>query len=163
MFNGNGPLTLNFNLIVGNTASGDPSSSGFRNSSGATTIENDWWGCNQGPAVSPCDRASGPTGFGILQWLVLNHKATPNTILVNTSTTLQADFFTNNAGSLILPTGLVALEGRPILFNNAVIMRCWELFQAPTPKSPAAKRMLLSLRVQPAAPEVPMLPSTMPR
>ena len=83
VFNGNGSLTLDFNVIVGNTASGAPSSSGFRNASGSTTIDNDWWGCNQGPSTSPCDRASGPLGFGITTWLKLSHTATPNSILAN--------------------------------------------------------------------------------
>jgi CSLREA domain-containing protein len=121
VLNGNGGLTLNFNVIVGNTASGDPTSSGFWNNSGATTIENDWWGCNQGPGFNPCDRASGPAGFGIVHWLTLNHTATPNSIQVNQSTTLQADFFTNNAGSSIAASDLVALNGRTVLFNNPVL------------------------------------------
>ena len=121
VFNGNGSLTLNFNLIVGNTASGDASSTGFRNSSGSTLIENDWWGCNQGPSTSPCDRASGPLGFGIAKWLKLSHTATPNSIFVNTSTTLQADFFTNNASEAIAASDLVALSGRAVTFNNPVL------------------------------------------
>jgi CSLREA domain-containing protein len=121
VFNGDGSLTLNFNVIVGNTATNDGSSNGFRNNSGTTTIDNDWWGCNQGPSTSPCDRASGPAGFGITQWLTLSHTATPNSIQINQSTTLQADFFTNNLGSTIAPTDLVALNGRAVTFNNAVL------------------------------------------
>ena len=121
VFNSSGQLAMNYNVIVGNTATGDASSTGFRNGSGSTTILNDWWGCNQGPSTSPCDRASGPLGFGITQWLTLNHTATPNTILVNTSTTLQADFYLNNAGNVVLPTDLVALNGRAVVFNNPVL------------------------------------------
>lgn len=114
-------LTLNYNVIVGNTATGDSSSTGFKNGSGATTILNDWWGCNQGPSTAPCDRASGPSGFGILQWLTLNHTATPNSILINQATTLQADFYTNNVSAAISPTDLVALNGRAVTFNNPVL------------------------------------------
>jgi hypothetical protein len=118
--NSSGDLTLNFNVIVGNTASGNPASSGFRNNTGAINADNNWWGCNQGPTVAPCDRATGPLGGGIVAWFKLSHTATPNTILVNQSTTLQADFFTNNLSTGIPPADLVALNGRPVVFNNAV-------------------------------------------
>ena len=120
VFNGNGTLALEFNVIVGNTA-GDPTSTGFRNNTGAITANNNWWGCNAGPGASPCDRASGPTGFGITQWLTLHHTATPNQIQINQSTTLQADFFTNNIGSPIAASDLVALNGRAVTFNNPVL------------------------------------------
>src|SRR6185503_13387496 len=46
---------------------------------------------------------------------------TPNAIDVNQSTTLQADFFTNNLGTVISPADLVALNGRPVVFNNPVL------------------------------------------
>ena len=121
VLNNSGDLTLNFNVIVGNTASGNPASSGFRNNTGAVNADNNWWGCNQGPSVSPCDRASGPLGGGIVSWLTLSHTATPNSILVNQATTLQADFFTNNLNTGIGASDLVALNGRPVTFNNAVL------------------------------------------
>jgi CSLREA domain-containing protein len=121
VFNGNGNLDLSYNAIVSNTASGDATSTGFRNNSGTASVENDWWGCNQGPGLSPCDRASGAVGFGILHWLTLSHTANPNTINRNTSTTLQADFYTNNVGSAIAPSDLVGLNGRPVTFNNPVL------------------------------------------
>jgi hypothetical protein len=121
VFNGNNSLTMNYNVIVGNTSSSDATTSGFRNNAGAANANNNWWGCNQGPASSTCDRASGPIGFGISAWLVLNHTATPNTIAVNTSAILQADFYLNNNGSAILPTDLVALNGRSVVFDNAVL------------------------------------------
>ena len=117
--NSSGDLTLNFNVIVGNTASGNPASSGFRNNTGSVNADNNWWGCNQGPSVAPCDRASGVTS--IAAWLQLSHSATPNTILVNQSTTLQADFFTNNLSTGISAADLVALNGRAVVFNNAVL------------------------------------------
>ena len=119
VFNSSGALTMNFNVIVGNTATAVPTSTGFRNNAGAISADNNWWGCNQGPTVSPCDQAS---GAGIVAaWLTLSHTATPDTILVNTSTTLQADFFTNNLSTGISPSDLVALNGRAVVFNNAVL------------------------------------------
>lgn len=121
VFNSNGSLTMNFNVIVGNTASANPASTGFRNNTGAINAENNWWGCNQGPSMSPCNRVSGPLGGGIASWLQLHHTATPNTILANQATTLQADFFTNNLNTGIAPADLVALNGRAVVFNNAVL------------------------------------------
>jgi CSLREA domain-containing protein len=120
-FNNNGPLTLNFNVFVGNTALAGSGSSGFRNTAGTINAQNNWWGCNQGPSLTPCDLASGPAGFGITQWLKLSHTASPNTINTNQSTTLQADFFTNNLGTAINVSDLVALNGRAVVFNNAVL------------------------------------------
>jgi hypothetical protein len=121
VLNNGGDLTLNFNVIVGNTASGNPASSGFRNNTGAINADNNWWGCNQGPTVAPCDRATGSLGGGIVSWLKLSHTATPNTILVNQSTTLQADFFTNNLSTGIPAADLVALNDRTVVFNNPVL------------------------------------------
>jgi CSLREA domain-containing protein len=117
VLNGNGTLTLNYNVIVGNTATANPTSSGFRSNSGAVSVVNDWWGCNQGPGSAPCDRSS----VTVPNWLTLSHTATPNTVATNTSTTLQADFYTNNSNAVVLPTDLVALNGRAVLFNNAVL------------------------------------------
>jgi CSLREA domain-containing protein len=121
VFNNSGDLTMNFDVIVSNTASGNPASTGFLNNTGAINAENNWWGCNQGPTVSPCDRVSGPLGSGIASWLKLSHTATPNTIGVTQSTTLQADFFTNNLNTGIPVSDLVALNGRAVVFNNAVL------------------------------------------
>ena len=119
VYNGGGSLAMTYNVIVGNTASGAPTSSGFHNNAGAVTADNNWWGCNAGPGASPCDRASG--AVTVASWLKLSHTATPNTIEVNQSTSLQADFFTNNLGTGIAASDLVALNGRAITFNNAVL------------------------------------------
>ncbi|MEO8436273.1 MAG: hypothetical protein ABI596_15330, partial [Pyrinomonadaceae bacterium] len=121
VFNSSGSLTMNFNSIVGNTAAANPASSGLRNNIGPIIAANNWWGCNQGPTVSPCDRVSGPLGPGIGAWLTLSHTASPNTIQANQSTTLQADFFTNNVGSGISPGDLIALNGRTVVFSNPVL------------------------------------------
>lgn len=121
VFNSSGSLTLNFNSIVGNTSAANPASSGLRNNIGPINAANNWWGCNQGPSVSPCDRVSGPTGFDSGPWLVLSHRAIPAATLANTSTVLQADFFTPSSGPPVLPTDLTALDGRAISFSNAVL------------------------------------------
>jgi CSLREA domain-containing protein len=118
--NNTGSLDLTYNVIVGNSA-GVAASNGLHSNSGVVTSDNDWWGCNQGPSTTPCDRASGPLGFGVTQWLTLSHTATPSSILTNQSTTLQADFYTNNLASAIAAADLVALNGRTVTFNNAVL------------------------------------------
>jgi CSLREA domain-containing protein len=120
VFNGSGSLTLNYNAIVGNTSSGAPPSSGIRNNTGAINADNNWWGCNAGPSMSPCDRAAG-TFVSLAAWLQLHHTATPGTVNVNQSTTLQADFFTNNLNTGINAADLVALNGRAVTFNNEVL------------------------------------------
>ena len=114
-----GSLTFNFNVVVGNTASTIPTSSGLRHLAGTANANNNWWGCNAGPSANPCDRAAGVTS--LTQWLKLSHTASPNAIDVNQSSTLQADFFTNNMGSAIAASDLVALNGRAVTFNNAVL------------------------------------------
>src|SRR4029434_5119176 len=68
---------------------------------------------------SPCNLASG--AGTIAAWLTLSHTATPDTIQTNQSTTLQADFFTNNLSTGIPPSDLVALNGRTVVFNNPVL------------------------------------------
>ena len=119
LFNGSGSLTMNFNVIVGNSAAGNAGSTGLRNNIGSIDANNNWWGCNAGPSNNQCDRASNVTSIGA--WLKLSHTATPNSIVINQSTTLQADFFTNNLGTGIAPADLVALNGRTVTFNNATL------------------------------------------
>jgi hypothetical protein len=70
--------------------------------------------------MSPCDRAAG-TFASLTAWLQLHHTATPSTVNVNQSTTLQADFFTNNLNTGINAADLVALNGRAVTFSNAVL------------------------------------------
>jgi CSLREA domain-containing protein len=122
--NRSGSLSFTLNVVVGNTAS-DPVSSGFQQgtsvSGSLASLSNNWWGCNEGPSAAPCDRASGPLGFGSGPWLVLSHVATPNSVQTNSSTSLQADFFTPSSGSPVPAADLTALDGRAITFNAAVL------------------------------------------
>lgn len=121
-FNRSGTAVYRLNVVVGNTASVDPTSTGFHQAAGApgstATLVNNWWGCNQGPTVSPCDRVSGTISG---PWLVLSHTATPNSVLTGGTSSLQADFFTPSSGSPLTAVDLVALEGRAITFDNAVL------------------------------------------
>jgi CSLREA domain-containing protein len=115
------PLTFTLNAVVGNgSTSGDTGLFSTTNT-GGDMIANNWWGCNEGPNFGLCDRIGGAVGFGSGPWLMLSHVATPNTISINGSTTLQADFFTPSLGSALTASDLVALNGRAIVFNNAVL------------------------------------------
>lgn len=119
VFKSNGAMTFELNLVVGNSTSSLASAS-FHQISGTSGVFNNWWGCNEGPGVasSLCDKVAGVISQN---HLVLNHTATPNTIAPNTSSSLQADFYTNSANAAVLPTDLVALEGRAVTFDNAVL------------------------------------------
>ncbi|MDQ1639917.1 MAG: hypothetical protein QOF62_3256 [Pyrinomonadaceae bacterium] len=117
------PLTFTLNVVVGNqTGASDATRAGLYSTTntGGDLVANNWWGCNEGPNSGSCDRIAGAVGFGSLQWLVLSHVATPNSIPVNSSTTLQADFFTPNSGSAVPASDLIALNGRAISFSNAM-------------------------------------------
>ena len=70
VYNGGGPLAMNYNVVAGNTAAGTPTSSGLGVNTGAVNADNNWWGCNNGPSASPCDRALG-VGAPIAAWLRL--------------------------------------------------------------------------------------------
>jgi CSLREA domain-containing protein len=119
VFNNNGTLTLSFNRIVGNAA-GDAASSGLRNNSLIGSLTNNWWGCNDDPASGAgCDRVAG-TGVTHNPWLTLNHTANPSSLTPGGTATLTADFLTNSAGAAIAAIDLVALEGVPVTFHNAV-------------------------------------------
>ena len=119
-----GTTNFNLNLVVGNTASTDATSTGVRQQGGAAgssvSYLNNWWGCNTGPSAAPCDRINTAV-LGTGPWLVLRHAATPSTVNTGASASLQADFFTPSSGSPIPPADLVALNGRAITFNNAVL------------------------------------------
>lgn len=115
------PLTFTLNVVVGNGSTSADTGLFSTTNTGGDLVANNWWGCNQGPNLDSCDRIGGAVGFGSGPWLVLNHFATPNPILVNASTTLQADFFTPSSGPALTATDLVALNGRAIVFNNAVL------------------------------------------
>jgi len=71
VFNRNGTTDFSLNVVVGNTASSDPSSTGYRQDNSTALgslaqLNNNWWGCNVGPGFDPCDRAAGPSGGGFV-------------------------------------------------------------------------------------------------
>ena len=117
---GSGALTFNFNRVVDNHAA---SGSGiYHGGSDAVTAPNNWWGCNSGPGSAGCDTAVNASGtLTTHPYIVLAHTASPNSILVNQSTTLTASFLQNSAGAPLSASNLGVLSGLPITFSNAVL------------------------------------------
>jgi CSLREA domain-containing protein len=115
-----GSVTVSFSRFVGNTVVVAGHGGAIFNAAGATTTAtNNWWGCNGGPNTAGCDTTGGTVSFN--PWIVLSHTASPDTILVNQSTTLTASLLQNSAGTPLTAGNVSALIGLPITFNNAVL------------------------------------------
>src|SRR6185295_2581206 len=113
-----GTLNMSFSRIVGNNAG---NGKGMFVSGGVTaTVQNNWWGCNGGPAGVGCDDIQGPGTKTSNPWIVLTNTASPNPIQVNQTTTLTADFLHNSAGTALSASNIDVLIGLPISFGNAV-------------------------------------------
>jgi|CXWL01.1.fsa_nt_gi CSLREA domain-containing protein len=122
---GGGTVNVTFNRIAGNTALGLAGSGIHKDlNPGTTTATNNWWGCNAGAAVAPCDRAVSAGGAGVTltstPHLVLNHAASPSTIVVGQTSALTADFLTNSASTAIAVANLDAIIGTTHAHNNPV-------------------------------------------
>lgn len=71
-----------------------------------------WW-CNDGPGAPACDTTSGPVDAD--PWLFLVLDATPDSVLINRSSTLIADLTENSDG--VDTSGLGTLpDGVPVTF-----------------------------------------------
>jgi CSLREA domain-containing protein len=123
---GVGTVNVTFNRITGNTALG-LGGSGIRKdlNPGTTTATNNWWGCNAGAANAPCDRAVSAGGAGVTltstPHLVLNHVASPSTIVVGQTSALTADFLTNSASTAIAVANLDAIIGTTHAHTSPVL------------------------------------------
>lgn len=113
-----GTITAQFNRIAGNSA-GAAGGSGFHNAGGTLSGSRNWWGCNAGPFVGPCDIAVA-TVPSVSPHMVLRHIASPGAIVVGQTSTLTADFLTDSVGGAIAVADLDALIGTTHTMNNAV-------------------------------------------
>jgi CSLREA domain-containing protein len=111
------------NVFIGNAAVinttteamyGGPGSNGF-------AVDN-WYGCNQGPANAACDTASSGIGGTMIfaPWLILTNTASPNSIPLNHTATLTADFLHDSNGTLLPASRVAALQGRAVSWSNAI-------------------------------------------
>ena len=113
---GNSNVTMAKSLIVGNIA---PSGSGIHKSVDAATatVTNNWWGCSSGPGTTPCDTATTSGGTLIFTpWYRDLLSATTSQIVTNQSTSLEASFLTNSAGSAVPVADLAEIIGRPVIW-----------------------------------------------
>lgn len=117
IYNNVGTLNVNFSRFTGNTGGGF---TGLAVIGGAVNAENNWWGCNTGPAAAPCNTA-GATGGTIDfdPWLQLRINAASTTLVTGQPTTLTATFLTNSAGTAIPASNLDALVGLPVTFGGS--------------------------------------------
>jgi CSLREA domain-containing protein len=117
----NNAVNISFCRFAGNTA---PVGSGLAVFNGVATAENNWWTCNAGPGVAPCQRAqieAGGTGsLDFTPWIVLSFASSPASLDIPSSltSTLTASFLQNSSGGAIAASNLDRLIGLPIAFNN---------------------------------------------
>jgi hypothetical protein len=116
------PITVKFNRIVGNTATGLATgvyqSTG---SSGTFDATENWWGCNAGPGNTGCDSVSGPGGsITTNPRIVLSHTPTTSPIIIGQATGLTASFLRDSANNVLTLANISRLIGLPITFNGAV-------------------------------------------
>lgn len=110
----NGPMVLNFNRIIGNTA---PSGSNIYNwpQRGTTNALYNWWGSNAGPdplsLVNVAEDEYDP-------WLVMNYSANPTTIPQGATSTLTADFRYDSDGTFHDPTLGHLIDGTLVTFTT---------------------------------------------
>ena len=133
LVNSGGTLNLQYSRIVNNTttASGKPTGvsieSGVTASASVVNAGDNWWGCNSGPAASPCDTAAIVGGSGATltdsPWIVLTLTANPTSVQAvapNNTSALTADFlheFDGTTHSSIALANIDVLIGRPITFG----------------------------------------------
>jgi hypothetical protein len=115
-----GSVTVSDSRIAGNTASGGASGVYFSNAV-ATTITNNWWGCNAGPNASGCDLVvedvSGTNeSYTPSTWLVLSISASSPDVGTNGSVDLLADLTHNSDGT----GGFSVPNGTPVTFGGTL-------------------------------------------
>ncbi|GAA1934409.1 hypothetical protein GCM10009797_29740 [Nocardioides hwasunensis] len=107
--------TVRFNRFVGNSSDGGAGA--FAVSSAASTLTDNWFGCNAGPnGGSGCDTTSGGTPTPYLQ---LRATASPATVSgPNATSTIAARLTPDSAGNAIAPADLAAFSGAPVVFSD---------------------------------------------
>jgi hypothetical protein len=121
---------IHFNRFVNNTSLTDVTTNGLHvaGSSGNVNAENNWWGCNTGPAAAgTCDRAAViggvPANLDADPWLQLKTTANPNPICntpagLGNVTTVTTSFLTNSAGAPVALSDLSLLIGLPVVWST---------------------------------------------
>jgi parallel beta-helix repeat protein len=95
---------------------------------GATVdAQNNWWGCNGGPAVAACDPTSAtvPNAITSDPWLVLTATAPASAVAGGAPVTVAADLNQNSAGTApgpyeLNPTDKVDFPATPLRFTTSL-------------------------------------------
>jgi hypothetical protein len=116
------PVTIKFNRIVDNTATG--LGTGMYQSLGTLgTIDatQNWGGCNQGPTNAACDTIGGLTAnIDADPRIVLSHTPTTTPIVRGQATTLTASFLRDSNNAVLTTANISELIGLTISFNTPV-------------------------------------------
>jgi YVTN family beta-propeller protein len=124
--NGGSNLNMSFSRIVDNSA---PAGSGLNNvagtsGAGAVSAADNWWGCNEGPNSSPCDRISGSislkNGANQDAWITLGAGINPGTIRVGDSATVTASVLQDNNKNAIPASTVSVMNGVGVTFSGTV-------------------------------------------
>ena len=116
------PVTVGFSRIAGNSASGSTGTGLHKDDqSGTVTATDNWWGCNAGPSVSPCDTAAIDSGSGSLSfdpWLVLSlTPSSPQNVENGGTIPFTADLNHDSDGNPV-PIGSNVPDGTPVSFGT---------------------------------------------
>lgn len=106
---GNAIANLNFNRIVGNTAS---EGSAIYNDGGTVDATKNWWGSN----TSPAEKLFGNVTYD--PWIVMKLNPTKTVINGGTTTTLIANFHYDNRGVYHDPANGHIPDGTPVTFKT---------------------------------------------
>ncbi|MCG8457853.1 MAG: right-handed parallel beta-helix repeat-containing protein [Holophagales bacterium] len=103
------------NRFFGNTEAGLLSGSSV-----AADFEDNWWGCNEGPAGVDCDSILGSGTVDADPWLLLSLTVNPSNMVVGSSAAVLASLRQNSDSADTSPLGTVR-DGIPVLFDGGVV------------------------------------------
>lgn len=119
----NPSITIKYNRITGNTASGSAGTGIYKalGTTGTIDATQNWWGCNAGPTNANCNTIGGLTsGISTNPRIVLTHTQNTIPIVIGQATVLTASFLRDSANNVLTTANVSRLIGLPITFNNPV-------------------------------------------
>ncbi|HXH41197.1 MAG TPA: hypothetical protein VNN08_21400 [Thermoanaerobaculia bacterium] len=90
------PIEMHFNRIANNATALITSSA-----SAAVNGQNNWWGCNAGPATCATNSISAGSAVILDPWILMNIAAAPSTVHLFQSSLVTVDFNHNSLGAAI--------------------------------------------------------------
>lgn len=113
------PITVKFNRIAGNTATGGATGIYQGNGTiGTIDATQNWWGCNLGPGNAGCNSIGGETDqITTNPRIVLTLTAGTNPIVTGQQTVVTASFLRDSANNVLTLANISRLIGLPISFT----------------------------------------------